>query len=158
MISSEPGSVTMNGYDSLAPLTWGTVDGEPFAHALRAARAECVHWKRNVFNMPSGSVGKSFVCEMVRLLTAFNDGSPWKSIALNALFTLPVLMLQKPGPASKVKDHVACLERRLEAWKIGDIDTLIREGRTLQQLMLTRSTTRCDGMDEDKAQQIRKLY
>ena len=61
---------------------WGTVDGESFAHALRAARAECVHWKRNVFNVPSGSVGKSFVCEMVRLLTAFNDRSPWKSIAL----------------------------------------------------------------------------
>ena len=55
--------------------------------------------------------------------------------ALTALFTFPILMLQKPGPQSTAKEHASCLERRLVAWNVGDVDVLVREGRTLQQLM-----------------------
>ena len=43
-----------------------------------------------------------------------------------------VLLLQKPHPASKSRDHVTALERRLQAWRNGDLDGLMKEGRTIQ--------------------------
>ena len=49
-----------------------------------------------------------------------------------ATIVLPILVLQIPYRRSKVKDHIACLERRLKAWKDGDIEILVEEGRTLQ--------------------------
>ena len=45
---------------------------------------------------------------------------------------MPVLLLQKPHPSSKSRGHVACLHRRLDSWKTGDINTLMIEGRTIQ--------------------------
>ena len=44
-----------------------------------------------------------------------------------------LLLLQKPHCTSKAKDHAHCLQRRLESWKAGDIDTLLSEGRNIQQ-------------------------
>lgn len=43
---------------------------------------------------------------------------------------MPILLLQKPHHTSKLKDHIACLERRLKTQKEGD---LVIEGRTIQQ-------------------------
>ena len=44
---------------------------------------------------------------------------------------LPTLLLQKPSARSKAKDHTNALDRRLEAWKKGEIDELIREVRVI---------------------------
>ena len=38
---------------------------------------------------------------------------------------------------SKAKEHSACLTRRLLSWEIGDIDSLIREGRAIQSKLQT---------------------
>ena len=48
-------------------------------------------------------------------------------------FLLPILLLQKPHTISTNKDHVVYLERRLQAWKDGDIADLLLEGATIQQ-------------------------
>ena len=45
----------------------------------------------------------------------------------------PILLLQKPSSASKTKNHITCLERRLICWSKGDLDELVREGRAIQQ-------------------------
>ena len=45
---------------------------------------------------------------------------------------IPLLLLQKPHPKSKAKDHVACLDRRLTEWDNGGIEDLVREGRSIQ--------------------------
>ena len=34
-----------------------------------------VHWKRNIFRVPQGNIGKQFVDELARLYAAFVDGS-----------------------------------------------------------------------------------
>ena len=52
---------------------------------------------------------------------------------MKAAMTMPALLLQKPDNKSKAKDHVKCLERCLQQWSSGDIDDLLREGRTIQQ-------------------------
>ena len=48
---------------------------------------------------------------------------------------MPILLLQKPARKSKAKDHIAYLERRLETWQEGDLNELLREGRTIQQCL-----------------------
>ena len=50
-----------------------------------------------------------------------------------AAFFMPVLLLHKPHTNSTNKDHVVCLERRLQARKDGDIIDLLHEGATIQQ-------------------------
>ena len=45
---------------------------------------------------------------------------------------LPHLLLQKPYPLAKARDHVECLQRRLSLWKTGDINNLLIEIRTIQ--------------------------
>ena len=46
---------------------------------------------------------------------------------------LPSLILQKPYPGSKAKEHVKCIERRMILWRDGDIDSLLQECLTIQQ-------------------------
>ena len=44
----------------------GNLDGESFCHAVESAYAEVVHWRRNLFAVPLGAVGKQFVDELSR--------------------------------------------------------------------------------------------
>ena len=64
---------------------------------------------------------------------AFGSASALKSVALKATIVLPILLLQKPSKTSKTKDHIKCLERRLQLWLEGDLEELVREGRAIQQ-------------------------
>ncbi len=41
---------------------------------------------------------------------------------------LPALVLQKPHRTSKTKDHIKCLDMRLEKWKDGNLNELVKEG------------------------------
>ena len=53
-----------------------------------------------------------------------------ESIALKAAIFVPIL---KPARKSKAKDHCKCLERQLNTWLAGDLDELLKEGRTIQE-------------------------
>ena len=46
---------------------------------------------------------------------------------------MQTLLLQKPSRASKSKDHVTHLQRRLELWTNGDIQELLDEGKCIQK-------------------------
>ena len=54
---------------------WNQLDGAEFVKSIHAAYNECVHWRRNAFLVPSGSVGKQFVKELTRLFDAYAQGS-----------------------------------------------------------------------------------
>ena len=73
---------------------------------------------------------------MARLYDAFSSGSALESVALMATTILPILLLQQPHTRSQTKDHIRCLERRLKAWKDGDLAALVKKGRTIQQRFL----------------------
>ena len=122
-------------YHAAADITfsWDDLDPTSFCQSLKEAYAETVHWKKNLFKVPLGNVGKSFVAELSRLYNVFASGSALESIALMAVIVLPILVLQSPHRRSRVKEHITCLERRLKLWKAGDLASLIKEGRTLQQ-------------------------
>ena len=86
----------------------------------------------NIFMLPSGKVGKEFIRVLTSLFTAYHQGSALESVALEAVMVACVLLLKKPHSKSKSKDHVRTLERRLRAWHGGEIERLMKEGRTLQ--------------------------
>ena len=100
---------------------WGSYNGEAFCASVAAAYDEAVHWKRNIFLLPSGNVGKSFIQEMTWLLNAFVNGSTIECVSLKALFIMQMLLLQKPARKSKMKDHINHLQRWLELWRLGNI-------------------------------------
>ena len=59
-------------------------------------------------------------------------------LACTLLLLACTLLLQKPHQASKSKEHAKALERRIKAWQEGDIDSLMREGRTIHHLPLSK--------------------
>lgn len=117
----------------LADPVWGDSDSASFCVILKDAYDEIVHRRKNSFKVPLGNVGNSLVAEMSRLYSAFASGSTMEYVALMAAIVLPALVLQIPHRKSKVKEHIACLERRLKLWKEGDLDSHNKEGRTIQQ-------------------------
>ena len=115
----------------------GSKDGKAICDMIGEAYNDIIHWKRNIFLVPSGATGKLFIQEITRLLQAFADGSTMECIALKASFVMQILLLQKPSQKSKSRDHVTHLKRRLDLWKQGDIPLLIQEGRCIQRYLLS---------------------
>ena len=116
---------------------------------------EVVHWRRNLFQVPSGSAGKAFIAELARLYQAYADGSSLESVALMACSVAPILLLQKPGRTSKSKDHMIHLQRRLDLWLNGELRALVNEGRCIQKHL--RTGTRWKDDDEVIARTFRDL-
>ena len=138
--------------------TWGTImtmDSSTFMQDLDKAYNTVVHWKRNLFRVPSGNVGKLFVLELTRLYDAFASKSSLESIALQATIVIPHLLLQKPHSRSKSKEHTSCLRRRLEQWKVGDIANLLDEGATIQARLLRPSLQK--GSQKNRSKQFAEL-
>ena len=103
---------------------------------ISEAYAEVVHWRKNVFSVPFGKVGKIFVSELARLFRAYAEGSSLESVALKAVSVFSALSLQKPHSRSKPREHIACLSRRLDLWMDGKVTELLFEGRSIQQRLL----------------------
>ena len=116
----------------LPNFVWGSTDGEAFSKSISLTYEEIVHWRRNLFKVPSSRMGKALVVEITRMFRAYTDASALESIALKAAMVVPALLLQKPHPKSKVKDHINHLERHLQLWKEGDLEKLMEEGHTIQ--------------------------
>ena len=112
---------------------WGSAEGSAFCLKVDRWYDKVVHWRRNVFSIPSGKAGKDFVSEMARLYQAYAEGPQIESFTLTAAMILPSLILQKPYPGSKAKEHVKCIERRMTQWRDRDIDSLRQECITIQQ-------------------------
>ena len=111
---------------------WGEIDGRSLYEAIGKAYDEVVRWKQNVFSLPSGQYGKAFIKECTWLLLEYAEGSSLECVAIKALMVMPSLLLQKPFQKSKANDHKQCLERRLALWTAGDIQSLLKEGHSIQ--------------------------
>ena len=121
---------------------WGSREGGAIVRDINSAYEEVIHWKRNIFLIPFGSIGKAFVQELARLFQAFADGSSLECVVMTATSILPILLLQKPSKNSKSKDHVKHLKRRLDLWSAGDINALLDEGRYIQHYLCTKKYDR----------------
>ena len=124
-----------NGNRDYETYFWSDVRGTVFEKDLNDAYEKIVHWKRNLFMMPSGAVGKKYIEEITCLLKLLMQDSPLKSITLKAIHVMPALLLQKPSKNSKSKDYLVSLERRLKLLEEGDIRNLLHEGETIKERM-----------------------
>ena len=107
-----------------------------------------------MFTVPSELVGKNFICKLMRLFSGFAYSVAIETIAFTATMVAPSLLLQKPHPKAKTTACVTCLQRRLEMWRTGNIDELIREGRAIQHRLLN---TNKPNMHTENGQQFAKL-
>ena len=133
---------------------WVEFDGKTFSRALNGIYDEIVHWKRNLFKVPSGKAGTTFVRELSRMFRAYADGSDLEGIAMKAAMVIPALLLQKPTPGPKLKITFSCsLEPRLNLWLNGNAKELLDEAHTIQR----RLTQTKPKQQDDSAQTFAKL-
>lgn len=112
---------------------WGDHTLDDVIQIFNATYDEVVHWRRNLFLLPTGAAGKRYITETIRLIEIWNQQVDLlKGISIKAVMTMPMLLLQKPSYKSKAKDHSECLNRRLNLWVEGRFDDLMRESRTIQ--------------------------
>ena len=110
---------------------WQDVSEEEFVTAIDDE--QIVHWRSNLFKLPSGACGKCFITELTRLFAAFATESTLEDFAIKVAMTMPALLLQNPHVKSKSQAHVSCLNCRLSLWKSGDIENLLKEGKLIQR-------------------------
>ena len=75
-------------------------------NAIDDAYSQIVHWKHNLFMVPSGAQGKQLVSELACVFNVFASESALEAFAINAVMTVLALLLQKPTAKSKSIDHV----------------------------------------------------
>ncbi len=126
-----PDSITPEG--SIDRASWGSLKGVEITESVNRAYSIIVRWKRNLFKVPTGKAGREFIEEVSNTITLFNSGSHLESVALTMTMIIFPLLLQKPSPTSKAKDHMTYLQRRLELWRSGEISKLLKEGSAIQK-------------------------
>ena len=124
-----------SGYEG-PNIKWGDHEGhENIRNLLENVHNEITTWKKNMFMIPKGKVGRDFISEVTRLIQLFNNKTVWEKLAMNLLHVFIPIMLQKPSAKSKGKDHTRYLNKRLEIWKKGKLIELMSECRVIQNRM-----------------------
>ena len=90
-----------------------TIEGSDFVDRVTAAYDEVVHWKRNLFVVPFGKVGKEFVLELSCLFRSYGEKTSLECIALKTAMLFCTLLLQKPHRTASSRDFINCLQCRL---------------------------------------------
>ena len=108
------------------------MDGLKVVEDIDKIYNQIVHWRHNLFKIPSGKYGKAFVDEMARLFNSYAKASSMEGVAIKAAMVFPVLVLQKPFKSSRSKDHSKCIERRLKDWQAGQFISLFEEAKSIQ--------------------------
>ena len=103
---------------------------------------EITRWRKNTFLVPYGKVGRDFIDQLTQHINDWNNASQTQHIALKAAIVLLATALQKPSVKSKAKDHKECLEKRLALWKEGEVESLLREGRSIQKRLAKAKRTK----------------
>ena len=142
--------------DNIYPDTeWHNISGEEFVDFINGTYDSIIHWRKNLFKLPSYKASHIFINELTVWLDHYNRSTQFKSIALKALMTLPCLLRQKPSRNSTAKDHSKALENRLKLWNEGKIDMLVKEARTIQNRF--RNFTNTKSTLDDGARSFAKL-
>ena len=91
--------------------TWDKISHANFCNIVNGVYDKIVHYRRNIFDVPSGRAGKSFIEELTFWIKQFNADFDLNSVALKAFMVLPTLILQKPSATSKSMEHSAAIEK-----------------------------------------------
>ena len=133
---------------------WHDMTGLQFTQTIDNIYDEIVHWRKNLFKLPSGTAGRSFISLLTNWLDHFNRGTEFRRIALKVYMVLPCLLLQKPSFQSKSKDHSKKLEERQQLWNEGRIGELMRENRKIQKSLVNSTNGAPEGSSRNFAKLI----
>ena len=126
-------------------INWGRrADGSTitvYSSVITKAYDEITQWRKNTFLVPYGKIGREFIDQLSTHITDWNNATQMQHIALKAAIVLLATALQKPSMKSKAKIHQECLAKRLALWKEGEIDSLLREGRSIQKRLVKTKRT-----------------
>ena len=144
----------------IAKAKWGKLRGLDILSNVNAAYTRVVKWQRNIFQVPSGKAGKAFIEELTKAVSYFTASSNLEAVAITMIMILPPLLLQKPSKNSKSKDHVSYLIKRLEWWRNGDLDLLIKEGDAIQKRLVffVYCLHRCDAEHHSSGAARRPIF
>ena len=120
--------------------------------SIMAAYEVIVKWRKNLFELPKGASGKSFVTAITSLIDAWNNKTDKRDHALYAVAIMPNLLLQKTNNKARGKENKETLTRRLEMWNSGKITELLREGEALQ-----RRLPKPNGQKNSMAEKAKRL-
>jgi hypothetical protein len=123
---------------SSAVFSWGKLEGTVFITKISEIYEEIPKWRKNIFVLPSGQAGKSFIGERTKLINCWARRTPIERISFKAACVMDYLLLQKPFAKSKTKDHVKALAGRLIDWKEGNLDKLLEEVWAIQNHLKKR--------------------
>ena len=108
-------------------------DTEYLRAKVNESYREVMNWRRNVFDVPKGKVGKEFVKEMTLWVDRWCNKTKYHDFCFEALFIMPNILLQRTNDKLKSKEIKVLLDRRLMLWKEGKIIDLLKEGRLIQK-------------------------
>ena len=100
-----------------------------------------VTWRKNVFKLPSGSIGKKFTQSLTKLYVAWAEQAPLECIALKVAALAAPLLLQQPAGKTSYRENAQHLERRLVLWEKGSIAELVDECTTIQAQLINAQKT-----------------
>ena len=121
----------------------------------KSAYEHIVKWRKNIFQILKGTVGKPFVDETAHSIDGWCQKTSVREIAFMAITIMPNLLLQKTSNTAKSKDNKDTLKRRLDLWKSGKIDALVREGDAIQRRI--PAYTYSDNSIDEKAKRFKNL-
>ena len=107
-----------------------------FTDLINTAYEDIVHWRRNLFEVPTCAVGRRFVKELAVWVQHFNTSTKFKLIAMKTFIVLPALLLQKPSAKSKNSEHKNLLSTRMDLWDKHEISELLQSGKSIQKRLL----------------------
>ena len=83
-----------------------------------------VHWRKNLFDLPKGKSGKLFVAEIANIINNWCNKTTLRDISFKLIAVMPALLLQKTSRKQRSKENKEHLERRIQAWREGDYNSL----------------------------------
>ena len=112
---------------------YNNVTPDIFVAHINQVYEEMVSWRKNLFLLPTGKAGKTFIKLISEWIGNFNNANTFQGIAMKVVMILPNLLLQKPSAKSKAKDLSKALEERLSQWNEGKIQDLLRDAKAIQE-------------------------
>jgi len=92
---------------------------EEIRKSLNLACEKIAGWKENYMQIPKGKAGKTLITKVSHLIGPFYSSKRWEPATIHMLQVHLPLLLQKPSPKSKNREHVKYLNK----WNGGNTDS-----------------------------------
>ena len=105
---------------------------------------ETMKWRRNIFRIPKGNLGKGFIDEKTALINRWINTR--EDEALMLLMMMPNLLLQRTSKkVQRARENKNHLRRRWELWVNGEYLELMKEAKCVQQRLENSQSQQAEG-------------